>query len=117
MAGNADAFAASLAQLGKRLEDGSAAALRAQVDDIGEAANADGNVPVQTGALRESQFIEGPLTGQGRSTVRIGYDVPYGLSVHEAPQSERRTGRSKFLESVITEKAADFGDRLREKIG
>lgn len=117
MAGNADAFAASLAQISKRVEDGSAAALRAHVDDVGEAANAPGVVPFDTGALHDSQFIEGPLTGQGRSTVRIGYDVPHALLVHEQPQSARRTGISKWLEMTIAAKAPDMGDRLREKIG
>lgn len=117
MAGDFAAFTASLGQLQKHIEQASAAALESHVRDIGEVANAEGNVPIQTGALRDSQFIEGPLTGSGRSAMRIGYGVEYSLLVHEQPQSARRSGRSKWLESVIAEKAPDLGDILREKIG
>lgn len=117
MAGDFAAFSASLSQLQKHIEQGSAAALEAHVRDIGEVANAEGNVPYLTGALHDSQFIEGPLTSQGRSAMRIGYDVNHALKVHEEPQSQRRTGRSKWLEATITEKAPDMGDQLRSKIG
>lgn len=117
MAGDFAAFIASLGQLQQKVEQGSAAALEAHVRDIGEVANAEGNVPYLTGALHDSQFIEGPLTGQGRSAMRIGYGTNYAGLVHEQPQSARRTGRSKWLESTITEKAADLGDQLRKAIG
>lgn len=117
MAGDFAAFITSVGQLQQRIEQGSADALEAHVRDVGEAANAEGNVPYASGKLHDSQFIEGPLTGQGRSAMRIGYDRPYALLVHEQPQSARRTGRSKFLESVITEKAPDLGDQLRKAIG
>ena len=117
MADTFPAFIASLAQLQKTIQDGSAAALLAHVKDVGEAANAPGVVPYDTGALHDSQFIEGPLTGAGRSTVRIGYDVEYATQVHEEPESARRTGMRKWLEVTLVQKAPDMGDRLKEKIG
>lgn len=119
MAGDFAAFTASLGQLQKKFEQGSAAALEAHVRDIGEVANSEGVVPYLTGLLHDSQFIDGPLVANGRASMRIGYDTGkgYDLLVHEQPQSARRSGQSKWLESTITSKAPDLGDQLRSKIG
>lgn len=116
MASTFDAFLASLDALAKRLEDGSAAALRAHADNVAEAANAPGVVPYQTGQLHDSQFVEGPLVGSGVAAVRIGYDTDYALRVHEEPQSARRTGVSKWLETTITSKAGELGPELRRHL-
>lgn len=110
-------FLASLEQLKRRINDGAADALKEHVDNVLEAANADGVVPVDTGALRASGYTEGPLTGGGKATARIGYDTPYALLVHEQPQSARRTGVSKWLETTITAKADELGPLLKAKVG
>ncbi len=117
MAGDFAAFLASIGQLQQKIEQGSAAALKAHADDVLQATQQDGVVPIDTGALRDSGLVEGPLTGNGQSTVRIGFDTPYALLVHEQPQSARRTGVHKFLEVTITGKAPDLGDQLRKAIG
>lgn len=111
------AFLASLEALKRRIEDGSGEALKEHCDNVLEAAKAHGVVPVATGRLRESGFVEGPLVGSGRATCRIGFDTPYALLVHEQPQSARKTGRSKFLETTITAKASDLGPILKAKGG
>lgn len=115
-----DALPAALQALGRRVVDGSAAALKAHVEDIGTKANAPGVVPYDSGLLHDSQFTEGPLTGAGRSTMRIGYDDAKGhyfLLVHEQPQSARKTGRSKWLESTITANADGLGSHLKRELG
>lgn len=111
------ALLTSLEQLKRRIEDGTADALKEHADNVLEAANAPGVVPYDTGALHDSGHVEGPLSGSGRATVRIGYGVEYALLVHEAPQSARKTGRSKWLEQTLTAKAGDFGPILKQKVG
>ncbi len=117
MANTFPAFLASLEALKRRVEDGAGDALKAWADDVLEVTKADGVVPVDTGRLRESGFVEGPLVGSGKAACRIGFDTEYALLVHEQPQSARKTGRSKFLETTITSKAAEFGPILKQKVG
>ncbi len=117
MANTFPAFLASLEALKRRIADGAGDALKEWADDTLEAANASGVVPVDTGALRASGSVEGPLTGGGKSTIRLSYDVAYALQVHEAPQSARKTGRSKWLETTITSKAGELGPILKQMVG
>lgn len=117
MASTFPAFLTALEQLKRRVEDGTTDALKEHADNVLEAANAPGVVPVDTGRLRDSGAVEGPLTGSGRAMVRIGYDTPYALKVHEEPQSARKTGRAKWLEQTLTGKADDLGPILKAKVG
>lgn len=117
MADTFPAFIASIEALKKRIENGTAAALKEHGDNLLEAANAAGVVPYDTGRLHDSGTVEGPLTGAGKSTIRLAYDTPYALLVHEQPQSARRTGISKWLEVTITSQATALGPILKAKVG
>ncbi len=117
MANTFPAFLASLEQLKRRVEDGAGDALKGWIDDVAEAANASGVVPYQTGALHDSQYVEGPLGGGGKSTVRLGYGADHATLVHEQPQSARRTGQSKWAESTLVGKAGELGPKLKTALG
>lgn len=111
------ALIASLHGLGPRLVDASARALKTHGDNTLERANAPGMVPVDSGATRDSGYVEGPLVGSGRASIRIGYATPYSLKLHEAPQSERKTGQTKWLEVSIVAHADDYGRLIKAELG
>lgn len=117
MANTFPAFLASLEQLKRRLEQGSADALVEHCDDVLEAANERGVVPYQTGALHDSGSRSAPVLTSGRATVSLSYDTSYALKVHEEPQEARRTGQRKWLEQTITAKADDLGPKLKAAVG
>lgn len=117
MANTFPAFLASLEQLKRRIEQGSADALKEHIDNVAVAANAPGVVPYDTGELHDSQFVEGPLVGAGKATVRLGYGAGHATLVHEQPQTARRTGISKWAETTITGKAGELGPILKAKVG
>ena len=108
---------AALEALKRRLEDGAADALKAWADAVLEAANAEGVVPYQSGALHESGAVSDVETISDGARISISYDTDYARRVHEEPQSARKTGRSKWLETTITGKASDLGPILKAKVG
>lgn len=121
MTGDFAAFTASLGQLQKHIEQGSAAALKAHADDVLKAANAEGVVPFKSGDLMRSGLVDGPFAITGSVGVTISYDTPYALKIHErawpGPEGSKWTGKPKWLEMTITEKAPDMGNQLRKAIG
>lgn len=58
-------------------------------------------VPVQTGNLRDSHFIE----KDGNDGYNLGYTADYALSVHELPLSHTPPTQWKYLETPFLEES------------
>jgi len=79
--------------------------------------------PVDTGELRASEHVVGPIIlakGQGRIIyvliVAGGVAAPYALYVHEDPDAFHKVGQWKYIESVILESRAYMAARVASRI-
>jgi hypothetical protein len=75
--------------------------------------------PVDTGALRNSGFVEAPNVSGREIEVRLGFGgpaAPYALFVHETLRATHHNGEAKFLENAMTEARADIAQRMVERV-
>lgn len=75
--------------------------------------------PLDTGDLRRSIRVEGPvMQGQAVSynLVAGGEKVPYARHVHEDMETPRRVGGPKFIESVVNESAPYMARRVARRM-
>lgn len=72
-------------------------------------------VPVLTGNLRRSGFVQKPtITPNRQVEVVIGFGgsaAPYALKIHEAPRSWGQ-GKNKYLSKAINAKAPTIASRM-----
>ena len=87
-------------------------------------------VPVDTGALQQSNFIEQPTTSKDEVRVRIGYggqadrknpktgvmSSEYAVIVHENLASHHNNGSAKFLETPVNEASRSMETRVGSRI-
>jgi hypothetical protein len=75
--------------------------------------------PVDTGNLRASEHVEGPIR-DGRTIYTLivagGPSAPYAIFVHEDPDAFHKVGQWKFIESVIMESAPHMAARVAKRI-
>lgn len=75
--------------------------------------------PVDTGALRASERLEGP-TREGRrifvTVVAGGPTVPYAFAVHEDLEMFHKTGQAKYIEQPLNESAPFMAARIAARI-
>jgi hypothetical protein len=108
-------------------------ALRAEAEI--EMTEAKRRTPVDTGALRASGHVTGPVEGTsarvengvrsyGRPvtvwSVTLAFGgpaAPYAVKVHEDLEAWHRVGQAKFLESVVMESAPHIADRVARRLG
>ena len=95
---------------------------------IGRALYAEGQIerqesmrrtPVDTGALRASHVLEGPMYSGRDIWVRIGVGgpaAPYAVVVHENMDAFHKVGQAKFLESTILESAPYIARRVAVRL-
>ena len=124
----AQRIAAALASLGSRGPVAIGAGLFQEAEAI-MVVSKERYVPVDTGTLRATGFVEPPRLLPGQVSVRLGFGgpaAPYALRVHENPRSGKtggispsgkpyahyaKVGEWKFLETPV--KAATAGLLLR----
>ena len=80
--------------------------------------------PRKTGALRDSERIEGPvINGKfvSASILAGGSDAPYAAIVHEDLDAHHPVGEAKFIERTLNESAPYMAQRIaarmKEKLG
>jgi hypothetical protein len=72
-------------------------------------------VPVDTGFLRDSGYVE--ITRDGDEvTARIGYAAPYALTVHEHTDAHHDTGQAKFLEAPLLQRRSQFVGNVKQRV-
>lgn len=72
-------------------------------------------VPVDTGTLRNSGFVELPTESDGLIKVEMGYGgaaAPYAVFVHEDMQAFHRVGQAKYLEDPVNQAKKGIADRI-----
>ncbi len=124
-----DAVIQALKALGPQAEN----ALASTLYEIGEeimAVSKEQYVPVDTGTLRSTGYVEPPVMVGGVTSVALGYGgpaAPYALSVHENPRAGvtggvspkgkpyrhwARVGEWKYLETPWKEMSGRLVNRL-----
>ena len=87
-------------------------------------------VPVDTGALRGSHFVEQPKVDGTKITVALGYGgtatkvnpatgeatADYAVRVHEDLNTPHKVGNAKFLEKPAREYASQFKSNMKRRI-
>lgn len=76
-------------------------------------------VPVDTGALRSSGFVEGPNFTPRAIECVLGFGGPaaeYAAAVHEDLDAHHPTGEAKFLERPLMEAAPYLLGRLADRL-
>jgi hypothetical protein len=78
--------------------------------------------PVDKGALRASEHVEGPLrTGPNDSIIYAlivagGPAAPYAIYVHEDLEAIHPVGQAKYIESVLLESRPFMAARIAKRI-
>lgn len=73
-------------------------------------------VPVKTGDLKASGRVEGPEIKGKQITVRIIYDMPYAMIVHENLEAFHPNGQAKYVEQPLREAAPHLPSRVAKRI-
>ena len=81
-------------------------------------------VPVVTGTLRNSGFVQLPRIGRSKVSIVLGYGgaaQKYALRVHENPRTGKtasgsKVGQWKYLEVPFREKSKGMGARIMDRV-
>lgn len=76
-------------------------------------------VPVRTGALRASGFVEAPQVSGTRSSVGFGFGGPgaeYAVIVHEDLTKRHPVGQAKYLEIPLKARLQGMAAVLRQRV-
>ena len=109
--------AANIRRLIRSYGDASGNALRAEAELL--MTDAKMRTPVDTGALRASGHVTGPLLSGREISVKLGFGgpaAPYAVKVHEDLRAHHDVGQAKFLESVLNEQTSQLPARIAERI-
>jgi hypothetical protein len=78
-------------------------------------------VPVDTGELKNSKYIDEPYWDGDRLRGALGYTAPHALTVHENHDAIYRVGQSNYLAQPLDESAPYMVRRIaatiREEVG
>jgi hypothetical protein len=75
--------------------------------------------PVDTGELRASEHVVGPIRRFRQIYTEIvagGPAAPYAIYVHEDPDAFHKVGEWKFIESVLLESRPFMAERIAKRI-
>lgn len=117
-----DGIRRKIASLQRELPNEIGRAVRAEAEI--EATECKRRTPVDSGNLRATIHVEGPINepGNGISAAIVcgGPAAPYAVHVHENMDAYHRVGGAKFIEGPVRESApflpARIAKRLREAI-
>ena len=76
-------------------------------------------VPVDTGALRASGFVDPPVISGTRAEVSFGFGgpaAPYAVVVHEDLTKRHPVGQAKYLEIPFKARLAGMAAVLRQRV-
>ncbi len=77
-------------------------------------------VPVETGALRASGFVEPPVANAFGGSVTLGFggpSAPYAVIVHEDLTKRHPVGQAKYLELPLRARIQGMQAVLRQRTG
>ncbi len=108
------ALAAELARLQKEAPAAMGRALYREAEDI-MARSKEIYVPVKTGALRRSGYVEEPTITSTTATVVLGFGgaaAPYAVYVHERQARHEPPTQWKYLEVPMNDALGGMAERL-----
>lgn len=108
---------ARLLAIGQKYPDRVGAALRVETEI--ESTEVKRRTPVDSGNLRASIHVEGPIRDGKRVWTKIvagGPAAPYAIFVHEDTETHHKVGQAKFLESVIMEARPFLAARVAKRL-
>ena len=73
-------------------------------------------VPVDTGRLRASGFVDEPVIRGTNISVMLAYGTDYAVAVHENLSAYHKIGQAKYLESVLKESSPHMKARVAARI-
>lgn len=73
-------------------------------------------VPVDTGILRSTGYVDTPVRAGRSISVILGYNTEYAIYVHENLEAFHPVGQAKYLESVLNESTPHMMDRIAKRI-
>lgn len=73
-------------------------------------------VPVDTGLLRSTGFVNQPERAGRDISVTLGYGTDYAVHVHEDVEAFHPVGEAKYLESVLNESRDHMASRIARRI-
>jgi len=118
-------FSLDLGPLEKKLDEAPRSAKQAAAASLYQSAeeimteSKSNYVPVDTGALRASGFVQPPIIDDRSISVALSYGGPavdYALVVHENPDARHPHGQWKYLETPLKAHVGDVADRVIEAI-
>jgi len=95
-----------------------ASALYQEAELIMTAAKTD-YVPVDTGTLRASGFVELPTVTERGATIQFGFGgaaAPYAVVVHEDLTKRHTVGQAKYLELPLKARLAGMAAVVRQRV-
>lgn len=101
----ADMCIANLIATAARLDKETKAAAKKAADEVMEKSK-ERYCPIDTGALKKSAKVEVSKDGMFEYRVRLSYNTPYAVYVHEIPYYHHPVGSWKYLD--IPFKQANF---------
>ncbi len=69
-------------------------------------------VPVATGRLRNTGYVNPPRTGGRGLVVEVGYGTDYAVPVHEKTEVNHPVGKAKFLADPLNTRLNGFERRV-----
>src|SRR5687768_15414347 len=106
---------ANMKRIRKQFQPDVAQDFRAELEI--EKTEVERRTPVDTGALRSSEFVE--VEEEGNKIIgRIGAGgpaAPYALQVHEDLNAFHKVGQAKFIESVLNESGPYLSERVAKR--
>lgn len=82
------------------IEDSSIEGLKSAISKV--MADASDNAPLDQGDLRRSVVIDEPISEDGFTSIRAGFNVPYAAPQHEHTEYVHpKGGEAKFLENSL----------------
>lgn len=110
------ALIARLTALSARVREAAAAAMYQDAEETMTISK--GLVPVDTGTLRASGFVEPPEITADNIIVRMGYGgaaSDYALKVHERTDISHKVGQAKYLSDPFFARSAGFAERFKDR--
>jgi hypothetical protein len=72
-------------------------------------------VPVDTGRLRATGFVQLPVVSGSEISVTMGYGTNYAIFVHEITTARHRVGKAKYLQDPLEMSAQGMASRVARR--
>lgn len=113
---DAGAFRSTIEKMVERMRPALVGTLRAEAAKL--EAEANSYVPVESGELKSSSFVDAGLTEHGNPAATMGYDLPRAAAVHEGFHGgkQTKTPNQFWLQTSANRAAPGFVKRIAEVV-